>query len=91
MQKYSKYFKYSKYLQNSVIFALLLIITLLMTSCGFHLRGSGNSSYAIPYEKFFIQLPKNADVRIACIAQVNQTCNSTWLPLSHFDSCQQEH
>lgn len=62
--KYSKYFKYSKYLQNSVIFALLLIITLLMTSCGFHLRGSGNSSYAIPYEKFFIQLPKNADVRI---------------------------
>lgn len=49
---------------QQVKFLLLIFAILLASSCGFHLRGSGTNSYAIPYKTFYIQLPENSDVRV---------------------------
>ncbi len=49
---------------QKIKFLLLIFVTVLASSCGFHLRGSGENSYAIPYKTFYIQLPENSDVRV---------------------------
>lgn len=50
--------------KNFCLLALLLVVAIFVSSCGFQLRGTGNSRYTIPYKTFFIQLPENSDVKI---------------------------
>lgn len=56
--------KYAKKFSLLTLLALILFVAIFVSSCGFQLRGTGNSSYAIPYKTFFIQLPENSDVKI---------------------------
>lgn len=56
--------KYAKKFSLLTLLALILFVAIFVSSCGFQLRGTGNSRYAIPYKTFFIQLTENSDVKI---------------------------
>ena len=49
-------------------FVVITLITLLLSACGFHLRGSFSGQ--LPYESLYIDLPENSDVGISLRRQI---------------------
>ena len=59
----------------------LLLATLSLTACGFHLRGAGSSN--LPYQSMYISLPDTAEVNIWLQRYIKASGSTTSVGHSH--------